>query len=224
MEDSPTTRLASAIILVQTRDANEPLYFLAKRADTLSFLGGFYAFVGGTVDEVDTVLRDHPVDEVFVVGSAREICELAPVAQDLIEKGRIVSLISTLSGGSNGVRGRVTDFNGIPMISFGPMPKDELRSGMKRAIDVTASVVALVSLSPVMLGVAVLIKLFDPGPVLDPLGRYRCACKGEPGVHVDDGRQRDAAGHRSAGCATGPNCTFYGGRDAPRDRARGRRR
>ena len=104
--------------------------------------------VCGRLDELDSVLRDNPVDEVFVIGAAGELARLAPVAQSLIERGRVVSLVTAFRSGPTGVRGRVTEFSGIPVMSFGPMPRDEVMNGTKRALDVTVAGLALFVLSP----------------------------------------------------------------------------
>jgi exopolysaccharide biosynthesis polyprenyl glycosylphosphotransferase len=120
----------------------------------------------GTLEDLDRILADQPVDEVFIVGGASELAELAPVAQTLIERGRVVSLITPLASGQHGVRGRVTEFNGIPALSFGPMPKDEVALGINRALDVAVAAAALVVLSPVMTVVSILLKILDPGPIL----------------------------------------------------------
>jgi len=119
----------------------------------------------GTIGDLDRVLVDHPVDEVFIVGSGSEIAEMAPVAETLIHRGRVVSLISTMASSSRGIRGRVTEYAGIPMISYGPMPKDTVQSGTKRLMDVVFASIALVVLSPLLLLIAGAIKVFDPGPV-----------------------------------------------------------
>jgi lipopolysaccharide/colanic/teichoic acid biosynthesis glycosyltransferase len=111
-------------------------------------------------------LLAQPIDEVFVIGSARELAELAPVAEGLIEGGRVVSLVTAFKSGESGVRGRVTEFSGIPVLSFGPVPRDEVRSGAKRALDVTAALAALLVASPLMLAIALAIRLADGGPVL----------------------------------------------------------
>lgn len=120
----------------------------------------------GALADLDQVLIDHPVDEVFVVGGAHQLASLAPVVQRLTERGRVVSMVSTLQGGGHGVRGRVTEFEGIPMLSWGPMPKDEVGATAKRAMDMAVAGVALVVFSPVMAVVALALKLLDPGPVL----------------------------------------------------------
>lgn len=120
----------------------------------------------GRISDIDAVLVDHPVDELFVVGGARQLAELAPFVQRLTELGRVVSVVSTLQGSSEGVRGRVTEFSGVPMLSYGPMPRDEVGTAVKRIMDVGVSACALMLLWPLMLAVALALKLFDPGPVL----------------------------------------------------------
>lgn len=120
----------------------------------------------GTVDDLDDVLRDHRVDEVFVVGGAVHLARLAPVVQKLIERGRVVSVMPTLQAGTHGVRGRVSEFSGIPLLSFGPMPTDEVGAVGKRLLDVTLSALGLLVLSPVLAAVALAIKRVDPGPVI----------------------------------------------------------
>ncbi len=132
----------------------------------------------GTIDDLDRTLADRPVDEVFIVGGAAELAELAPVAQRLIEKGRVVSLVTPLASGQHGVRGRVTEFNGVPMLSFGPMPRDEVSLSLNRVLDVAVAAAALLVLSPVMACVAAAIKIFDPGPVY-----FRQERLGEGGRH-----------------------------------------
>ncbi len=120
----------------------------------------------GDLAALDEVLIAHPVDEVFVVGGAHELATLAPVVQTLTERGRVVSMVSTLEGGPHGVRGRVTEFEGIPMLSWGPMPKDEVGATAKRIADVAIATGALLVFAPVMAVVAALLKVVDPGPVL----------------------------------------------------------
>ncbi len=120
----------------------------------------------GRLPDLEQVLVDHPVDEVFVVGGARQLAELAPLVQSMTERGRVVSVVSTLQGSADGVRGRVTEFSGVPMISYGPMPRDELGAAAKRVMDVAVSAVALLSLSPLFVAVWLAIRIWDPGPSL----------------------------------------------------------
>jgi exopolysaccharide biosynthesis polyprenyl glycosylphosphotransferase len=122
--------------------------------------------VCGRLDELESVLRDNRVDEVFVIGAAGELARLAPIAQSLIERGRVVSLVTAFRSGPTGVRGRVTEFSGIPVMSFGPMPRDEVQNGTKRALDLTVAGLALFVLSPLLLAVGLAVRLADRGPAL----------------------------------------------------------
>jgi exopolysaccharide biosynthesis polyprenyl glycosylphosphotransferase len=154
-----------ATVLMDAREAGYNLVGLVltkKRisAETLTIP------VLGTVSDLNTVLANYPVDEVFLVGGAADLAEMAPTAQDLIERGRVVSLVTPLASDHHGVRGRVTEFSGIPMISFGPMPHDEMRTGVKRLTDVAAAGSALLLAAPLLLCVALVIKISSRGPVL----------------------------------------------------------
>ena len=128
----------------------------------------------GELADLDRVLVDHPVDEVFIVGGPSRLAQLAPLVQTLTERGRLVSVVTTNHSTGDGVRGRVTEFEGVPMLSYGPMPRDALSGIGKRALDLVSASVAALLLAPLALLVAVAIRLLDPGPILfaqERLGR-----------------------------------------------------
>lgn len=120
----------------------------------------------GAPQEIDDVVDSHDIDEVFVVGGASELAELSPVTDALVRRGKVVSIVSVMSSGSAGVRGRITEFAGVPMISYGPMPHDEINAFLKRAVDVVVAAVGLFVTMPLMAAIAVAIKILDPGPAL----------------------------------------------------------
>ncbi|HWB98621.1 MAG TPA: sugar transferase [Bryobacteraceae bacterium] len=64
----------------------------------------------------------------------------------------------------------------IPLLTFSAAPHDELRLLAKRAIDVVLSVAGLIVLSPLMLLVALLIRLTSPGPII--FRQERCGLNG----------------------------------------------
>ncbi len=63
------------------------------------------------------------------------------------------------------VGGRIEEFEGLPVISVQESPLDSLNLFSKRAVDILLASVALIVLSPVMLLVAVLIKISSRGPI-----------------------------------------------------------
>ena len=120
----------------------------------------------GTLDTLDEVLRDHPVDSVFLVGSAKDLAATAGIAEDLIRKGRVVSLVAPLTGGAQGIGGRVNEVAGVPMLSFGPRAHHEVGSAAKRSLDVAVSALLLVALAPLLAAVAFVVRAIDGGPAL----------------------------------------------------------
>lgn len=63
-------------------------------------------------------------------------------------------------------RARQTDFNGFPLLEFQTFYAKEWQLFLKRAIDLVLSTLAIVFFSPLMILVAILIKLTSKGPVL----------------------------------------------------------
>jgi Undecaprenyl-phosphate glucose phosphotransferase len=64
------------------------------------------------------------------------------------------------------LRGGVEDFEGIPFIHLRDSPLQGWSRIAKRAFDVVFAAAVLVLLSPVMLGIALAVKLTSPGPIL----------------------------------------------------------
>lgn len=63
------------------------------------------------------------------------------------------------------VGGRIEEFEGLPVISVQESPLDSLNLFSKRAVDIVLASLALLILSPIMLLIAVLIKLSSRGPI-----------------------------------------------------------
>ena len=70
------------------------------------------------------------------------------------------------------------EFYGRPMLVFRSAPEASWQRVVKEVIDVVAAGILLVALSPLLLGVALLIKLTSPGPVL--FRQQRCGLHGKP--------------------------------------------
>ena len=63
------------------------------------------------------------------------------------------------------VLGRQTVFDRRPLIGFRPDAARELQAKIKRAIDVLGALSGLIILSPLLVALAILIKLSSPGPI-----------------------------------------------------------
>jgi putative colanic acid biosynthesis UDP-glucose lipid carrier transferase len=70
------------------------------------------------------------------------------------------------------IQGRVDSVDGIPMVSVCETPFTGLNGMVKRLSDIVLSCLILVLLSPLMLAIAIGVKLTSPGPVLFRQRRY----------------------------------------------------
>lgn len=102
----PRTRIATAVLL--TRESPRgPEVFLARRADALRFFGGFWAFPGGVVDDVDT---DHVDERDVDLGhrrcAVRELFEetgvLPPPLREALSDAEALALRRGLIGDDDG--------------------------------------------------------------------------------------------------------------------------
>jgi len=67
-------------------------------------------------------------------------------------------------------------FGPTPLLTFSAAPYDEIRLLVKRVTDIVIAVAGLVVLAPLMLGIAILIRLTSPGPAI--FRQVRCGLNG----------------------------------------------
>jgi exopolysaccharide biosynthesis polyprenyl glycosylphosphotransferase len=126
-------------------------------------------FVGvpvvGRVTELPTIVKDLGVDQVFLAlpASQRErLLHLVKLCEDQKLEFKIVpDLLEVMT-----TRVAADSIDGLPLVGI---RRSRLRGGaaiVKRAIDILISAALLVLVSPILLIVAILIKITMPGPVL----------------------------------------------------------
>jgi exopolysaccharide biosynthesis polyprenyl glycosylphosphotransferase len=121
------------------------------------------------------LLRQHVIDEVIFAVDSRRLVELEEIFLLCDEEG---------------VRTRVAvDFfphvnseiymdrlGSLPLLTFSATPHDEIRLLVKRVTDIVLASAALVILFPVMLAIALMIRLTSPGPAI--FRQVRCGLNG----------------------------------------------
>jgi exopolysaccharide biosynthesis polyprenyl glycosylphosphotransferase len=118
----------------------------------------------GKVSEMGKVLEEHVLDEVVFAVPRERLASMEPAILTCEEEGVPVRIsLDVLRMGPAHMT--VADLGGLPMLTFTRTPTDELALAIKRAFDVVVSATALLALGPLLLGVAVAIKLDSPGPV-----------------------------------------------------------
>lgn len=119
----------------------------------------------GTDDDLRDVLHEVPVHEVLIalpVGAMSKVRQVLAVCEEEGVQARVLGdLFATNSSNM-----RVDYVRDIPVLSFSTVPTQEWQLLAKRLIDIVASALLLVLLSPLFLIIAVAIRLDSPGPIL----------------------------------------------------------
>ena len=140
-----------------------------------------YALVGIVTEKVDTddsavpylgesedilmLVREHQLDTLFISSPAvpndailqiLHVCEGVPVQINVLPE-----LSEFISSGT-----AITFFQGIPVLQLRETPMQGVSGIIKRLIDIAFSVFALIVLSPLMLTIAMIIRLTSPGKAI----------------------------------------------------------
>jgi exopolysaccharide biosynthesis polyprenyl glycosylphosphotransferase len=119
----------------------------------------------GTVDDIETILHHTVVDEVAICLTVDDWSFVEPIARLCEDEGRVVRI--PVSAGTVMIAGgRIEDFLGMSILSLVYGPDRILGIAAKRLIDIVVATAALVVLSPVLLVVAIVVRLQDGSPVL----------------------------------------------------------
>lgn len=118
----------------------------------------------GRVQDLERILEGHPVDEVIVAlpqASHEELLEIISICEAKRAAVRIFpDLFQILAS-----EVRISDLDGLPMLVVRDVALRGWKLALKRAMDLIVSAAALIFLSPLMLFIALLIKLESKGPV-----------------------------------------------------------
>jgi exopolysaccharide biosynthesis polyprenyl glycosylphosphotransferase len=131
----------------------------------------------GDLDDIEAILHGLVVDEIVVCLDIDDRHMTEPIARLCEDEGRVVRIPMTKSA-SIVPGGHLEMFDGIEVLSLVYGPDRALGMLAKRAIDVVLASVALVVLSPVLLLVALVVRLNDGAPVL--FRQTRIGLQGRP--------------------------------------------
>ena len=120
-------------------------------------LGGF--------EDLRAVLDRHPIDVVFVTLPYAEYGRLAGILADIGDDPVTIHLVPDVYGLAS-LRGGIEEFEAIPFIHLRESPLYGWNRLLKRVFDATVGGACLVLAAPLMLGIALAIRLTSPGPAL----------------------------------------------------------
>ncbi|MFZ5440196.1 MAG: undecaprenyl-phosphate glucose phosphotransferase [Myxococcota bacterium] len=118
----------------------------------------------GLFSQLDAVLDRQPVDQVILALPLEEQPQLREIMDVLALRTVDVKVVPDLFNYVT-LRGGLEEFGGLPIISLQGAPLEGWNLIAKRVFDLLLSSVALLLLTPVMLVVAVLVKLTSRGPI-----------------------------------------------------------
>ena len=117
------------------------------------------------LDRIAAAIASQPIDEVFIalpLDTGQPL--LRPIISLCEEQGITVRVLSSIVDPML-ARAQIDEVDGRPVISIYTGPPDSLALAIKRMIDLGVSVVSLVLFAPLLLVIALVIKLHSPGPV-----------------------------------------------------------
>ena len=156
----PTTE----VLRVLRRRPDVGIRVLGVLSDKAEMPAGDVRRLGG-LDDVRAILDRHQVDVVFVALPNSDYSRLNTVLAGIGDDPVAIHLVPDIFGLAS-LRGGVEEFEAIPFIHLRESPLYGWNGVLKRAVDLGLGTVALLVAAPLMLAIAVAVKLNSPGPVL----------------------------------------------------------
>jgi exopolysaccharide biosynthesis polyprenyl glycosylphosphotransferase len=119
----------------------------------------------GTLDQIEELLHTEVIDEVAICLPFADWRRMNAIAQLCEEEGKIVRVPVDILDHAFG-SGRFEDLDGTPVYSLVSGPDRVVALVVKRAFDIAIAALALIAGSPLLVGIAVAIRLRDGRPVL----------------------------------------------------------
>jgi exopolysaccharide biosynthesis polyprenyl glycosylphosphotransferase len=116
----------------------------------------------GKISDTAEIITNHAIDEVIFVALNAE--EVANLSLHLVQEPVMLHMVPSVLD-LTFARTPVETFSGIPLISLRESALTYPQRALKRAFDIVGSALLLILFSPVMLLIAIAIKLDSPGPV-----------------------------------------------------------
>jgi exopolysaccharide biosynthesis polyprenyl glycosylphosphotransferase len=118
----------------------------------------------GMLKDMEKILRREMIDEVIFIVPRSKLVEIENYLY-ICETMGVKTTVAVDLFHLKIARLTQTEFDGVPMITFETTSAKEWQLFIKRIMDVVLSGIGIILLSPLLLMIAILIKLFSPGPV-----------------------------------------------------------
>jgi exopolysaccharide biosynthesis polyprenyl glycosylphosphotransferase len=130
----------------------------------------------GTLEDIPRILKSRVVDEIIFLASDAAL-KCIPLLLSMCEfEGVRLRVVADFVPSRRTARLSLALLDAVPLITFSHTPDEAFFLVAKRFIDIVVSATALAVLSPILLLVALGIKLTSPGPVF--YSQERCGLRG----------------------------------------------
>ncbi len=125
----------------------------------------------GVLAEVSGYVKQHDVHTIYIALPMASHPRILKLLDDLKDTTASIYFVPDIFV-TDLIQGRVSNVNGIPVVSVCETPFTGVDGLIKRSADFLFSLVVLILISPILLGIAIGIKLTSPGPVIFKQRRY----------------------------------------------------
>lgn len=120
----------------------------------------------GNIDQLTEVLQEYKLDEIAIALALRDYDRLEEIV-NICEKSGVHTKFIPDYNSLIPSRPYTEDLMGLPVINIRYVPLSNTGNMvLKRAVDIVGSLFGIILLSPVLLVIAILVKLTSPGPVI----------------------------------------------------------
>ncbi len=129
----------------------------------------------GSFLELHSILREKRPDQILISLPRKHADELDKILKSLKDETSDIQLVPDIHDYVT-LGCAVEDFDGMPIVRLNDSPLDGMGSVIKRCMDFIFVTIGLILLSPLLLLLAILVKITSKGPIL--YGQERCGLDG----------------------------------------------
>lgn len=125
----------------------------------------------GRIDRLSDYARENDIDSIYITLPMTTQPRIIKLLDDLRDTTVSVNFVPDIFV-TDLIQGHVDNINGIPVVGVCDTPFSGVNGIVKRGSDIVLSIIILVLISPVLLAIALGVKMSSPGPVLFVQRRY----------------------------------------------------
>lgn len=125
----------------------------------------------GSLNELSAYLSKHTVHKLYIALPMSSHPRILKLLDDLKDTTASIYFVPDIFV-TDLIQGRVSEVNGLPVVSVCDTPFTGMDGFIKRTADILFSLFVLILISPILLIIALGIKLTSPGPVIFKQRRY----------------------------------------------------